>query len=135
VVDHEREQRGVDRGVAQPAERRSQVVDVQLCAVAHTRPREVDHPCAAVEADHSRAAFQQLLGVEAGAAARVEHRQAGHVPQQLQHRRAVVERVVGAGGCVALVLRSPLLVDRAHRADHRRSRAAIPERRVTCLDN
>ena len=71
---------------------------------------EANHLRALVDPDDVGAARQELLRVQAGAASRIEHPLAPNVPEQIQDRGTVVQRVVGAAGRMLLVVLSERVV-------------------------
>ncbi|MDX6269962.1 MAG: hypothetical protein QOD28_1185, partial [Acidobacteriota bacterium] len=71
----------------------SRVVDPEV-ALWHPRPAELHHVRALVEPGHAGAAADELRGVQAGPARRVQHVLTGHVAQQAQAGGAVVISVV-----------------------------------------
>ena len=83
-------------------------VDVDIGAQAFAG--EANHLRALVDPDDDGAARQELLRVQAGAAPGIEHPLAPNIPEQIQDRGTVVERVVGAAGRMPLVVLSERVV-------------------------
>ena len=105
VVDDERHDREVERVGFEPVERQLEVVDAKRRLLLHAVARQLDHRRAAVDADDLPcAAPDELLREEAGTAAGVEHAETPDVATEVQRRRAVVERVVGAGLRVSCIV-------------------------------
>ena len=111
-------------------ERVGEIVHPELAA-RHPLARERDHPRALIEPHNRCSGLCELLGIQPGAARRVENALAGHVAEQTQAGRTVVVRVVEAVDRVVqelvgerLVLRRPPdLV--AHAEDASTSRARV----------
>jgi hypothetical protein len=65
-----------------------------------------------VDCDHVGAARNQLLGIEARTAARIEHAPTCHLADQVEHSWPVIPRVVRAVASVILEVLSELIEDR-----------------------
>jgi hypothetical protein len=102
MVDDEGEQGAVDAGVLQPVERLAEAVHPEVGPGRRSAAGEAHHVGAGIEADERGPPCDHRLGVEARATAGVEDGETVDVAQQVEHRRAVVQGVVGPRLGVAL---------------------------------
>ena len=96
MVDDQGQHGGVERRIVEPVQGPAEVVRAEGRGRRDPPGRQPNHGGAGVEAHDLGAMSHELGGVEAGAAAGVEDAHPGHVAEQVEHGRPVVEGVVGA---------------------------------------